>query len=56
MTQGGPPPTAGGELPNTGLSLPLVPTIAVAAGMIATGVAAQAARPTPALVAEAPED
>lgn len=39
-----------GELPNTGLSLPLVPTIAVAAGMIATGIAAQAARPQPAVV------
>lgn len=39
--------TAGGKLAETGLSLPLVPTVAVAAGMIATGIAAQAARPQP---------
>jgi hypothetical protein len=41
--------TGGGQLAETGLSVPLVPTVAVAAGMIATGIAAQAARkPLPA--------
>jgi hypothetical protein len=41
--------TAGGKLAETGLTLPLVPTVAVAAGLIATGIAAQAARPEPAV-------
>jgi hypothetical protein len=43
--------TSTGTLANTGLDLPLVPSVAVAAGMIATGIAAQAARsrPEPAL-------
>jgi hypothetical protein len=40
----------GGLLANTGPGVPLVPAVALAAGLIATGVAAQAARQRPAPV------